>query len=117
MAVAVRTRTRSQPGFNPAAPDDAKLFKSVLAGEHVIAGFRNRHVRESLFGPTDDPAVAKRHAAQVTRLLNRLHSHRYIAKVPPTHRWRVTDIGRAAMSAVIEVRENAFPAAFAKAAA
>jgi hypothetical protein len=117
MAVASRTKVRSHRGFNPADPDDAKLFKAVLAGEHVIAGFRNRHVREALFGVTDDPAVAKRHAARVTRLLNRLHSHGYVAKIPRTHRWRVTNLGRATMSAVIDVRENAFPTAFAKVAA
>jgi len=117
MAVRARTSSRSLRGFNPADPDDARLFKAVLGGEHVIAGFRNRHVREALFGATDDEAVAKRHAVRVTRLLNRLHAHGYVAKVPRTHRWRVTDIGRAVMSAVIDVRENAFPAALAKAAA
>jgi hypothetical protein len=117
MAVPARTSTRSHRGFNPADPDDARLFKAVLGGEHVIAGFRNRHLREALFGATADKPVAKRHATRVTRLLNRLHAHGYIAKVPRTHRWRVTDLGRAAMSAVIDVRENAFPAALAKAAA
>lgn len=117
MAVPARTTTRSLRGFNPAHPDDARLFKAVLGGEHVISGFRNRDVREALFGATADKAVAKRHATRVTRLLNRLHAHGYVAKIPRTHRWRVTDLGRAAMSAVIDVRENAFPAAFAKAAA
>ena len=110
-------KTRSHRGFNPADADDARLFKAVLGGQHVIAGFRNRDIRTALFGSTDDPGVAKRHAARVTRLLNRLHAHGYVAKIPRTHRWRVTDLGRAAMSAVIDVRENAFPAAFAKIAA
>lgn len=113
----MRKSARSHRGFNPADPDDARLFKAVLGGEHVIASFRNRHVREALLGPAVDEAVAKRHAARVTRLLNRLHAHGYIAKIPRTRRWRVTDLGRAAMSAVIDVRENAFPAAFAKVAA
>jgi hypothetical protein len=109
--------TPAKSGFNPADPDDARLFAAVLPGEHVIAGFRNRHVREALFGATDDPVLARRHAARVTRLFNRLHAHGYIAKIPRTRRWRVTDLGRAAMSAVIDVRENAFPTAFSKAAA
>lgn len=104
-------------GFNPADPDDARLFAAVLRGEHVIAGFRNRHVREALFGSTDERIIARRQAARVTRLFNRLHAHGYIAKIPHTHRWRVTDLGRAAMSAVIDVRDNAFPAAFTRAAA
>ncbi len=110
-------RNRRLRGFNPADPHDARLFAAVLRGEHVIAGFRNRHVREELFGKTDDRPTARRQAARVTRLFNRLHAHGYIAKIPRTHRWRVTDLGRAAMSAVIDVRENAFPIAFSKAAA
>ncbi|TMB93789.1 MAG: hypothetical protein E6J42_12380 [Chloroflexi bacterium] len=108
---------RRRRGFNPADPDDARLFAAVLRGEHVIAGFRNRQVREALFGPTDDRLTARRQAACVTRLFNRLHAHGYVAKIPHTHRWRVTDLGRAAMSAVLDVRDHAFPAAFAKAAA
>ena len=117
MAMPAPARKRRLRGFNPADPHDAKLFAAVLRGEHLIAGFRNRHVREALFGSTDDRLTARRHAARVTRRFNRLHAHRYIAKIPHTHRWRVTDLGRAAMSAVIDVRDNAFPAAFTKAAA
>ena len=117
MAVPASARTRRMRGFNPADPQDARLFAAVLRGEHVIAGFRNRHVREKLFGKTNDRLTARRQAARVTRLFNRLHAHGYIAKIPRTHRWRVTDLGRAAMSAAIDIRENAFPIAFAKAAA
>jgi hypothetical protein len=117
MAQTARSGNRRHRGFNPADPDDAKLFAAVLRGEHTIAGFRNRHVREALFGTTDDPTTRRRHSARVTRLFNRLHAHGYIAKIPRTHRWRVTDLGRAAMSATIDVRDNAFPIAFRKAAA
>lgn len=117
MAIPAPTRTRRLRGFNPADPDDARLFAAVLRGEHVIAGFRNRHIREALFGPTDDRLIARRQATRVTRLFNRLHAHGYVAKIPHTHRWHVTNLGRAAMSAVLDVRDNAFPAAFARAAA
>jgi hypothetical protein len=117
MAAPARHASRRQRGFNPANPDDARLFTAVLRGEHVIAGFRNRHVREALFGATADLALIRRQSARVTRLFHRLHAHGYIAKVPRTRRWRVTTFGRASMSAAIEVRETAFPAAFAKAAA
>jgi hypothetical protein len=115
--LAAPARPRRRRGFNPADPDDARLFAAVLRGEHVIAGFRNRQIREALFGPTDDRLTARRQAARVTRLFNRLHAHGYIAKIPHTHRWRVTTLGRATMAAVIDVRENAFPASFVKAAA
>ena len=117
MATSTRKASRRHRGFNPADPDDARLFAAVLRGEHVISGFRNRHVREALFGATSDRDLARRQAARVTRLFNRLHAHGYIAKIPRTRRWRVTDRGRAAMAAVIDVRDNAFPVAYAKAAA
>jgi len=72
---------------------------------------------EALFGPTDDRLTARRQAARVARLLGRLRAHGYVAKIPHTRRWRVTLLGRAAMSAVLDVRDNAFPASFTKAAA
>jgi hypothetical protein len=37
--------------------------------------------------------------------------------VPRTRRWLVTPLGRSAMSAVLAVRQDQFPLAFAKAAA
>lgn len=118
MASPATTSVRKLRGFNPADPNDAALFRAVLGGEHVIAGFRNKSVREALYGSDPvDPIESKRRSARVTRLLNRLHAHGYIAKVPRTRRWNVTDLGRATMSAVIDVRENAFPAAFRKTAA
>ena len=118
LAAPKRKASRRARGFNPANPDDAKLLAAVLSGEHVIAGFRNRDIRHALLGSDpDDRSEAKRRSARVTRLLNRLHVHGYVAKVPRTRRWHVTDRGRTVMSAVIDIRENAFPAAFAKMAA
>ena len=99
MAVPAPTRTRRLRGFNPADPEDARLFAAVLRGEHVIAGFRNRAIREALFGATQDRITARRQAARVTRLLNRLHAHGYVATISHTHRWHVTHLGRATMSA------------------
>ena len=117
LAAPYRRAGRFLRGFNPADPEDARLFAAVLRDEHVISGFRNRNLREALFGvDPNDRAEAKRRSARVTRLLNRLHAHGFIAKVPRTHRWHVTDRGRAVMSAVIDIRENAFPAALSKAA-
>jgi hypothetical protein len=108
---------RRHRGFNPADPNDAKLFAAVLRGEHLITGFRNRNVREALFGTSPDPITARHQSARVSRLLARLRAHGYIAKVPHTRRWQVTTLGRCAMSAVLDVRENHYPTSFIKAAA
>ena len=44
-----------RPRFNPVAPEDYRLFLAVLAGEHMIRGFRSRDLRERIFPPTVDP--------------------------------------------------------------
>jgi hypothetical protein len=60
-----------------------------------------------------DPA---KHAAQVTRLLRRLHVHQLIAKNPRSRRWRVSLAGRRIMAAAIKLREVAYPGFYADAA-
>jgi hypothetical protein len=70
-----------------------------MSGEHVLHGFTNRELRQKLaraaFPLAVDPA---KHAAQVTRLLRRLHVHQLIAKIRPhaagVSRWRTPNHGR-----------------------
>jgi hypothetical protein len=52
----------------------------------------------------------------VTRLLRRLYAQRLIAKIPHSHRWRVSLSGRRTMTAAIKLREVAYPGLFATAA-
>ena len=100
---------------DPAVADDLALFASVLHGEHLLHGFRNRHLRTHLFGPaaTTDP----RRSAQVSRLVKRLHVRGLVAKIPRSRRWRVTQLGHTVLSAAIRLREEHFPTAFLKEAA
>jgi hypothetical protein len=90
-------------------------FAAVLRGEHTLQGFRNRHVRLRLFGPsaTADP----RRSAQVSRLVKRLQLRGLVAKIPRSRRWRITHLGHAVMSAAIRLREEDFPTAFLQTAA
>jgi hypothetical protein len=101
--------------FNPATADDLALFAAVLHGEHLLQGFRNREVRRQLFGAR--PGPDRRRSAQVSRLVKRLHLRGLVAKIPRSRRWRVTDLGHTVLSAAIQLREDAFPSAFLKAAA
>jgi hypothetical protein len=106
---------RASRPFNPGAADDLTLFAAVLRGEHTLQGFRNRHVRTHLFGPS--AATDRRRSAQVSRLVKRLHLRGLVAKIPRSRRWRVTQLGHAILSAAIVLREDRFPAAFLKEAA
>jgi hypothetical protein len=106
---------RASRAFNPAAPTDLALFTAVVRGEHLLPGFRNRDVRTHLFGP--GAATDPRRSAHVTRLVKRLHLRGLVAKIPRSRRWRVTHRGHAVLSAVLQLREDHFPAAFLKEAA
>lgn len=87
------------------AENDSRLLEGVNRGEFAINGFRNKDLLPLLEGAkSDDPMVAKRQAAKVTRQLRLLRAHRLIAKVPKTHRYVLTDSGRTVINAVLAAR-------------
>jgi len=113
------TQTRNDrkiKGFNPVLAEDVKLFESVLRGEHVLRGLRNRDVRQNLFGDSQDKERLKKESAQVSRALGRLHAHGMIAKIPRSRRWRVTVLGNNLMAAAIHLRNETLPQILKKAA-
>jgi hypothetical protein len=56
--VSRRTKRNGRPfrGLRPIHSDDARVFEVVLAGEHLLQGFRNDDVRAALYGNVQDPA-------------------------------------------------------------
>jgi hypothetical protein len=108
---------RPVAGFNPASSDTLQLFRTVLRGEHTVAGFRNRNLREHLLPATTNPDETRRHSARISRLLGRLHSHGLIAKIPRSRHWRVSRAGFSIMAAALRVRDDYFPDALAACAA
>ena len=95
---------RSLRPLNPLAPEDVALLEAIGRGEDALNGFRNRDVRQRLYG--DAPAVErKRQSAKVTRLLRLLRGHGLIAKVPKTHRYQMTDQGRRCVTALLSARQ------------
>ncbi|HSW40312.1 MAG TPA: hypothetical protein VLL97_12560 [Acidobacteriota bacterium] len=118
--ITTRKETKSGRGvraFNPLSRDDILLFKAMMAGEHCIRGLSNADIRTCLEGsqhlrnPADNP---EKQSAKVSRILNRFHTHKLIAKIPRTRRWRVTDHGRQIMAASLCLRDVAFPELFRK---
>src|SRR5215472_876447 len=51
---------RVQAGFNPASPGDVRRFRAVLAGEHLVHGFRNAAIRVAMDGATEDLGERRR---------------------------------------------------------
>jgi hypothetical protein len=102
---------RQRRALNPLSRAEQQLFFAVLRGEHALRGLRSRDLAPYLHqSPSPDPQVRRRQSGQRSRLLQLLRAHGWIAKLPQTRRYRVTDRGFAFMSAAIHLRHKAFPA-------
>lgn len=100
--------------FQPVDQDTSRLFASVLRGEYLLTGFRNHHLRASLFDtPPRDKQEEHRRRARVSRLLAKLRGHGLIEQVQRAHVYRVTTYGTRVMAAALCYRYVQFPAAFA----
>jgi hypothetical protein len=107
---------RSHAGFNPASPEDVRLFRAVLAGENLLHGFRNADIRVALYGDTEDDEERRRRSHAVGRMLKRLHVRGLIVKVPRSHRWHVSKKGHQVLGAVVQLYHHGIPAAMRTAA-
>lgn len=103
LAESKQVKGRRYAGFNPARREDVQFFQAVLTGEHLLRGFRNAEIREALWGISKDLSQQQRQANAVTRLLKRLHVRGLLAKIPRTHRWRVTAQGESLLGAIIQL--------------
>jgi hypothetical protein len=109
-----RNHGRQHPRLNPIDNKDLTLFRAVMAGEHVIVGFRNTHIQKRLWHrPPLDPIEAKRRCAYVSRQIAKLRGHGLIAKVPRHRLYRATPYGQRVMTAAIAIHDHAFPSAYA----
>lgn len=98
----VRWHKQRVRGLNPLAAADAALLAAVADGAWVINGFRNRDLRQRLYGEDSPQATEqKRRSAAVTRQLRLLRAHGLIQKVSRTHRYQVTEAGRQKLTALL----------------
>lgn len=100
---------RKLRGFNPLAPEDAKIFAAVSRGEHALMGFRNGHLARQLYPSVSDHAAKRRISARVSRILQRLRAQGLIAKIPRTRRYRITLKGHRLMGAVLHLQKEYMP--------
>lgn len=82
--------------------DDTPLLKAINRGEFAISGFRNRDL-QAIFYSTPAPSLSeqRRRAATISRKLRLLRAHGLISKVPHTHRYLLTPLGRKAIVAIL----------------
>jgi hypothetical protein len=91
-------------GLHLLCGEDAQLMEVLLRGEFAVNGFRNRDVRQRLFGSTTDPADQRRQSGKVSRLLRLFREHGLIRKVKGTHRYHLTAHGQRILPAFIAAR-------------
>ena len=85
---------------------DADLLRALSRGEWTIAGFRNRDLQHLLFmGQPRDKKAARRRSAAIGRKLRLLRAHGLIRKLPHTHRYLVTESGRASITALVAAQQ------------
>jgi hypothetical protein len=101
----VKWKGRRSRAINPLAAQDAALLEAVARGEFALAGFRNRDLRELLFGKASNTDDRRRQSAAVTRKLRLLRAHGLVKKLPRTHRYQLTTKGRPIITALLAARQ------------
>ena len=85
---------------------DAFLLRALSRGEWTIAGFRNRDIQHLLYmSQPRDTKAARRRSAAVGRKLRLLRAHGLIRKLPHTHRYLITESGRAILTALLAAQQ------------
>lgn len=88
--------------LRPWNAQELQLLQLLNRGEFLITGFRNRDVASLLFPtPPNSPDEIRRRAAAISYRLRILRAHGLLAKIPHTHRYRVTSKGRKAITAIL----------------
>ena len=88
-------------GLRPWA-DDKELLAAINHGDFLINGFRNRDLQALLHTtPAESPREGRRRSSAISRKLRMLRAHGLIQKVPRTHRYHVSNAGRAILLAVL----------------
>jgi hypothetical protein len=91
-------------GLHPLVGDDSRVAEQLLRGEFAVNGFRNHHIRDLLYEPTDDQEELVRQSGRVGRLLRMFRDHGLIYRVKGTHRYQVSAEGRRTLPAFLAAR-------------
>lgn len=99
-------RGRRVRALRPFDAADSRLLEAVNRGEFVIAGFRNRDLRNLLYpSPAPSRQEQARRSACISRQLRLLRAHRLIHKIPRTHRYQVNPDLRVVITTVLTARQ------------
>jgi hypothetical protein len=98
---------RKVRALNPLAATDAALLTTVLDPKFTVNGLRNRDLVAMLYPtPPASDQERRQRSSRVTRLIRILRGHGVLHKVPPTHRYVVSEHGRRAATALLAARNT-----------
>jgi len=88
--------------MHPFEDQDRRLLEIISRGEFTINGLRNKNLQPLLYPtPPKSTQERRRRSSAVSRRLRLLRAHHLIRKIPGTHRYHLTPIGRQIATAVI----------------
>ena len=88
-------------GLHPLTRHDAKLFQTLMAGEHCVRGFTIREIRSQLASSVPPRACAhdpRKQSMKLSPTFRRFHAHGLLARIPHARRWRRTHYRRQPMT-------------------
>lgn len=92
LVLPTRTEGRPIPALRFGDPRVMALFAALVAIAHQAAGFTNAQLRR-IVAALLEPALGEYTSAQMTYDLERLVGHGLIARLPASHRYRLTSFG------------------------
>jgi hypothetical protein len=112
VAQPVKTGKRRWRPLHPVGRADANVLAQLLDGRHTLHGFRNANLRQALFPnqASADPDQRRRMSAKVSRILGLLRAHSLIRRLPHSHRYEVTELGRSLIPLALGLRRQSIAA-------
>jgi hypothetical protein len=104
----ITRRGRSYRALRPIDPVEAELFATLLDGEYLLHGFRNKDLRCRIYPRARTADDRRRASGRITRMLRLLRAHGLIRKVSHTFNYRVTPKGQRLMTTSLKLRRTSF---------
>src|SRR5215472_849044 len=102
----VMQKGKRSRALQPFAEPDTCLLESISRGDFLLNGLRNRQLQDLLYPkPAADQKQRRKRSAAVSRKLRLLRAHHLIRKVPGTHRYHVTELGRQILPGILMARK------------
>ena len=88
-------------GLRPWRADERELLAAIARPEWNLTGFRNRNLAALLYPKATD---LRRTANRVNRLIRILRAHGLVHKMPHTHRYQLSPLGKEVTATILQTQ-------------